>query len=218
MPRALRGQVGQRGCASTSPRAAVTLAAARRPDAVRASATDRPSRPGRRLTWPACSRRSTSLTVPDAVSPSTRRSRSIGGSSRKWYSADKAIAALSDWPAAPPTASAVRSAIDSDSAPRRLPARSSSGPPEGAAGRPDPARWAHGPRQARGVVARSLEVVLERDLGLEARRRAERPLDHAAPRAHRCPSLRSPTSLLWPHHRRTRRPCEARRSPRRLPI
>ena len=132
--------------------AADTRSAVRRPEAVNRSETDRPSRPGRRVTKPASSSRSTSLTVPEGVSPSTWRSRSTDGSSRKWCIAESATAADSDCPSAPPTAAAVRSVSESDNAPRRLPVRSSRRADRATVSRRRSREsWTARPRAARGT-------------------------------------------------------------------
>src|SRR2546430_3655559 len=115
---------------STPVRATATRSAAVRPASVSDTEVERPSSPGPRCTYPSSANRSTSRTVPDDVSPSTWRSRSTVGRSRKGSSAEGVAAADSGRPPASAITSAIRSAITRERAPSRFAAWSS--PPPGA--------------------------------------------------------------------------------------
>lgn len=111
----------------TAARAAATRSATRRPRAVRTTDRVRPSGPADRVTKPSASRRSTSRTAPDGVTPNTECRRSSDGRSRKWASADSAVAPETDWSAARATAVVIWSATTRARAPRTL--ASASGAP-----------------------------------------------------------------------------------------
>src|SRR5215472_5498431 len=145
---------------STPARAAATRSAAARPDGVSDSEVERPSAPGPRCTYPDSAILSTSRTVPEDVSPSTWRSRSTVGRSRKFSSAESAAAPDSGRPPASAIASAIRSAITSDRAPSRFAVWSRTPSSAklvvqavGATGLPRPGHGDAGPRQPGQVPA-----------------------------------------------------------------